>query len=92
MARKILSTVFVVSFRTLGTGGFDWFPRRSDALRAFEKEKKQVNLTDPDLFFEVRYVGEMQVPFPLSEKDEITHWIDNECETAWDFSPAWVED
>ena len=81
--------VYVVSFRSLGSDGFDWFADRDDALAHFEKEKAHRNLNNPETCYEVRYVGEVEVPFPVNYGDEITTWLDARCSDLWDFDVRW---
>lgn len=77
--------VYVVAYRSPGSGGFDWFYREADALSRYEKESAHQSED-----YIVRYIGPVSVPRKgeLSKADEITAWIDAHDE-IWDF--AWPD-
>lgn len=77
--------VHVVSTRTTGTGGFDWFYNKPDAEQFYAQEQATAaTFTDPADRYVPRYVGEVTVPDGL-DRDGITTWLDTEGVDVWDF-------
>lgn len=72
-----MKNIFVVSFApdytfTLGVGGFDWFPKREDAVKYASQRLEE------DLGAEVCFRA-IPVPAELSG-DEITEYLENHPE------------